>query len=93
MAPWTPRLYPRTYSALFLRHAGAAIHGLRRLPALVASCRRSCRAPCRVGGDARNAFLSRRVVASDVARLVRTAREWGVTRNDLFLALLLQALV
>jgi hypothetical protein len=92
MAPWMPCLYPRTYSALFLRHAGAAIHGLRRLPALVASCRRSCRAPCRVGGDASNAFLSRRVVASDVARLVRTAREWGVTRNDLFLALLLQAL-
>jgi hypothetical protein len=91
-APWTPRLYPRTYTRLFLRHAGHALSGLRRLPALAASCKRSWRAPCEVGGDARIGFLSRRVAAADYASLVRATREWGITRNDLFLALLLSAL-
>lgn len=88
---WQPRLYPSTYRRLFLRHADHALRGLRRLPAMVASCRRSCRAPCR-GGDTPTAFLSRRVAASDYANLLRTASDWGVTRNDLFLALLLLAL-
>jgi hypothetical protein len=92
VAPWTPRLYPRTYRALFAHHAGYLLRGLRRVPALVASSRRSCRAPCRCAGDASNAFLSQRVDAADVARLVRTARDWGVSRNDLFLAMLLWAL-
>ncbi len=91
-APWTPRLYPRTYSRLFLRHAGRALLGLRRLPALAASCKRSCRAPCQVGGEPRVGFLSRRVAAADYAGLVCASRAWGVTRNDLFLALLLRAL-
>jgi hypothetical protein len=90
--PWTPRLYPRTYTGLFLRHAGAAIRGLRRLPALAASCRRSRRAPCHAGRDANNAFVAQRIGAAEVAALVRTARNWGVTRNDLFLAMLLLAI-
>jgi len=92
VATWTPRLYPRTYRSLFARHAGYVIRGLRRVPAMAASCRRSRRGPCHCGNDASNAFLSQRVAASDVARLVRTARNWGVTRNDLFLAMVLQAL-
>ncbi len=90
--PWTPRLYPRTYTSLFLRHAGAAIRGLRRLPALAASCRRSRRVPCHAGCDARNAFVAHRIDVAEVAALVRTARDWGVTRNDLFLAMLLLAI-
>src|SRR5208283_2427498 len=92
VAPWTPRLYPRIYRSLFARHAGYVIRGLRRVPAMVASCRRSRRAPCYAAGDASNGFLSQRVAPPDVLRLSRTARNWGVTRNDLFLAMLLQAL-
>jgi hypothetical protein len=91
-AAWTPQLYPSTYRRLFLRHAGAAWRGLRRLPALAASCRRSCRAPCRLDAHAGCGFLSRRVAASGCASLSRAARDWGVTRNDLFLAILLLAL-
>ena len=89
-APWTPRLYPHTYTRLFLRHAGDLLRGLRRLPALAASCRRSLRAPC--GADASNGFVSQRIDAAAVAALVRATRQWGVTRNDLFLAMLLRAL-
>ena len=90
--PWTPRLYPHAYARLFARQAGYALAGLRRLPALAASCRRSCRAPPRAAAIASNGFLSQRVGAADVAKLARTAKSWGVTRNDLFLALLLLAL-
>jgi hypothetical protein len=90
--PWAPRRYPLTYTRLFLRHAGFAILGLRRLPSLIASCRRSYRAPCHADREATNAFLLRRVAQTDFAILVRTARDWGVTLNDLFLAMLLLAL-
>lgn len=88
--PWTPRLYPHAYARLFARHAGYALAGLRRLPALAASCRRSWRTPA-AAGDASNAFLSHSLGATDMANLARAAKNWGVTRNDLFLALLLLA--
>jgi hypothetical protein len=91
-ATWTPRRYPRTYGRLFLRYFGHALRGLARLPSMVASCRRSCRAPCRNDRAATNAFISSRVAPSELAALLRTARDWGVTLNDLFLAMLLTAL-
>jgi hypothetical protein len=91
-APWRPRRYPSTYTRLFLRHAGYAIRGLRRLPSLMASCRRSCRAPCHTDRAATNAFLSHRVAPSEFVILMHAARDWGVTLNDLFLAMLLLAL-
>lgn len=89
---WAPRRYPRTYSRLFLRHLGYALRGLARLPSMMASCRRSYRAPCRPDRAATNAFLSFRVAPTEFAALLRTAKAWGVTLNDLFLAMLLQAL-
>ena len=91
-APWTPRRYPRTYSRLFLRDLGYTVRGLARLPSMAASCRRSCRAPCRTDRAATNAFLSFRVPPAELAALLRTAKDWGVTLNDVFLAMLLQAL-
>jgi hypothetical protein len=91
-APWTPRRYPRTYSRLFLRNLGYALRGLKRLPSMAASCRRSCRAPCRTDRAATNAFLSFRVEPSEFAALLGAAKDWGVTFNDLCLAMLLQAL-
>lgn len=90
-ADWTPRLYPRTFSRLFLRHLAHALRGLARLPSMVASCRRSCRAPCRVDRPATNAFAAFAVAAQEFSALLRTAREWGVTLNDLLLAMLLLA--
>ena len=90
--PWMPQRYPRTYSRLFLRHLRNTIAGLARLLSLVASCRRSFRAPCRAGRDPANSFLSARVGHSEFSAVVRTAKAWGVTVNDLFLAALLLAL-
>jgi hypothetical protein len=90
--PWAPQRYPRTFSRLFLRHLRRTVAGLPALPALAASCRRSFRAPCHVGRDPANGFLSVRVEHSAFAGVLRTAKAWGVTVNDLFLAALLLAL-
>jgi NRPS condensation-like uncharacterized protein len=59
---------------------------------MAASCRRSCRPPCRTDQPAINAFLSFRVEPTEFAMLLGTAKDWGVTLNDLCLAILLQAL-
>jgi hypothetical protein len=91
-APWTPRRYPSTYRRLFLRDLGYSLRGLVRLPAMVASCRRSARAPCRSDRPASNGFLSLRIPEREASALVRTAKAWEVTVNDLLLALLLRAL-
>ena len=91
-APWAPRRYPRTYRQLFLRDFGYSLRGLARLPSMVASCRRSSRAPCDTGRPATNGFLSFRVPENELAALLRTAKDWHVTLNDLALAMLLRAL-
>jgi hypothetical protein len=91
-SPWAPQRYPRTFSRLFLRHLRRTVTGLARLPSLAASCRRSFRAPCRAGRDPANSFLSARVGHSAFLGVLRTAKAWGVTVNDLFLAALLLAL-
>ena len=91
-ALWTPRRYPRTYGRLFLHELGYAVRGLRHLRSMAASCRRSCRAPCRTDRPATNAFLSFRLEPSEFAVLLGAAKDWGVTLNDLCLAILLQSL-
>ena len=89
---WTPHLYPHTYRRLFLRHLGSALRGLAYLPELSASARRAYRAPCHGAADASNGFLCYRVDSAGFEGLRRAARTWGVTVNELFLAMLLSAL-
>jgi len=91
-APWAPQRYPRTFSRLFLRHLRRTVASFARLPSLALNCRRSFRAPCRAGQDPANGFLSARIGHPAFAAVVRTAKAWGVTVNDLFLAALLLAL-
>ena len=86
---WAPRLYPHTYRRLLLRNLGSLLRGLGALPSLVASCRRSHRAPCAAAGAPANGFLCFRIDSAAVEALRRTARDWGVTIGDLFLAMLL----
>ncbi|HTS20538.1 MAG TPA: hypothetical protein VMN79_01905 [Casimicrobiaceae bacterium] len=91
-APWAPRRYPGTYRRLFLRDFGHSLRGLARLPAMAASCRRSARAPCHTDRPATEAFLCYGVPEREFSALLRTAKAWGVTVNDLVLAMLLLAL-
>jgi len=91
-AAWSPRRYPRTYRRLFLRDLGYALRGFGRVRAMAASCRRSMRAPCSIDQPATNGFLAFRVSEDDFSALLRTAKSWRVTLNDVVLAMLLRAL-
>ena len=88
---WAPRRYPRTYRRLFLRDLSYAVRGLRRLPAMAASCRRSVRAPCHRDRSAGTGFVSFHARDHALAAMLRTAKAWRVTLNDLVLAMLLRA--
>jgi len=85
-------VYPATYPALFRRHAGALLRGLPQLRTIAAGCRRSYRPQYADCGDGRNGFVHTRVAPAVLAKAARAAHEWGVTRNDLMLALLLDTL-
>ncbi len=84
--------YPARCGRLFRRHPGAALRGVRRLGEMAASCRRSVRPRYPGGQDPHNGFVLCRLDPAQFAALVRTAKGWGVTVNDLLIALLLQVL-
>ncbi len=86
------RRYPRTYRSLLLRHAGAAVLGMSHLPRMVRSLRHSVRPRYADQRDARNAFTHFSVPPEQFAQIKRSAKSWGVTVNDLWLAILLHAL-
>jgi len=86
------RRYPRTYTRLLLRHARAAVHGMLHLPRMAGSLRRSVRPRYADLRDARNSFTHFSVPPGQFAQILRSAKAWGVTVNDLWLALLLHAL-
>ena len=83
--------YPRTHRRLFLRHPLAFCRSLARLPAMGASCRRTIRPGYRPIEEGHNAF---RFFTLDSARydaLRAAARSFGVTLNDVLIAILLLA--
>ena len=90
-----PDLYPPTYGRLFRRHP-AALCGIarpweHRARAAGAAQIRRPRYPG--GRDPRNRLRAFRVERAGTSpRFVRTAKAWGVTRNDLLIAILLAAL-
>ncbi|MBK6336168.1 MAG: hypothetical protein IPN24_19880 [Betaproteobacteria bacterium] len=92
---FTPRRldrYPAAYGRLLARHAGRLVAGLPGLVEMIRSCRTTARPHYREGVPPTNAFLLRTVDAATLAQARRVARSWGVTLNDLLLALLLQAM-
>jgi len=91
--PDVPSLYPPTCRRVFARHAPSLLAGLAAVPGAIASLRRSQRPRYRFGDGRQNAFASARIDAAGVAAMQRAATAWGVTRNDLLLALLIRSLV
>jgi hypothetical protein len=65
--------------------------GIRRLPAMAASCRRTIRPRYRSLEDGHNAFTFFMLEPSRYVALRAAAKAWGVTLNDALLALLLLA--
>jgi len=87
-----PSLYPSSYAGLFARHLVSFYVGQYLLPGMLLRTRRAYRPRYPHGGSKYNAFTSFELPAERYAALVRTARSWGVTRNDLLLAMMLCAL-
>jgi hypothetical protein len=87
-----PGLYPPKYRHLFARQAIPLVKGLASMRHLVASCRRSVRPRYARGEDGYNGVAFFHLDAHEHARLARTAREWDMTQNDLFLSILLWTL-
>jgi hypothetical protein len=87
-----PELYPGTYRGLFLRHPVVLAKGLLNLPQLIATSRRSFRPRYPREEGAHNGFAYFRLDPDESATLRRTAKAWGVTVADLFLAASLLAL-
>ena len=84
--------YPATCARLFRHQSGAALRGIRRLGEMAASCRRSVRPRYPGGSDPANAVVNCRIDPPEFAALLRAAKAWGVTVNDLLMAILLRVL-
>jgi hypothetical protein len=87
-----PDLYPPGYRRLFARRFFALARGLSSWRYLIASCRRSVRPPYPKDGDGYNGVVFARLAPAESARLAATARSWGTTQNDIFLAIMLKTL-
>ena len=87
-----PELYPATFRRLLLRHTGAVLRGSLSLPRLAWSCRQSNRPRYLRWPPSTNGFLSFRLEPGEFAAILRTAKEWNVSLNDLFIAVMLRAL-
>ena len=85
-------LYAPGYRQLFSRQTVPLMRGLSSWRSLIASCRRSARPPYPKNGDGYNGVAFARVEAAEAARLAVTARAWGMTQNDLLLAIMLRSL-
>jgi len=87
-------LYPKNYGRLHLlrRHPNVVARRLLALPAQIRNLRRSCRAPCRDAADFSNRFNFFSLDPEALRSVVAAGKSWGVTVNDVWLALLLRSL-
>jgi hypothetical protein len=87
-----PSLYPPTQGRLFLHQWPRLATGMVRLPALVRSARTTARPRYRDLADGRNGYRLHALTPAQYGALAAAARRFGVTQNDLVMALLLLAL-
>jgi hypothetical protein len=90
-APDTPRplLYPPTQAALFVHNLPRLVTGLARLPALIRSARTTARPRYRDVMSGHNGYALYALAPAQYVRLAAATRRWGVTMNDVLMALLL----
>jgi hypothetical protein len=87
-----PDLYPASYTRLFARNALSFYIGQYSLPGMLLRTRRAFRPRYPHGESYYNAFTSIELPRELYAAVVNTAKDWGVTLNDLLLAMLLCSL-
>jgi hypothetical protein len=85
-------VHPPAYARLFLRNAGYWYLGQFWLPAMILRARRSVRPRYPWGDAATNGFAVIDLDPATYAAVVAAARAWGVTQNDMLLAMLLHTL-
>ena len=85
-------VYPEGYGKLIPWGGSLIFHKLSRLPSMAANLRRSSKPRYRDFQDQRNGVSVFSLSSGDLQSLFRMGKAWGVTLNDLFLALLLKAL-
>lgn len=83
--------YPSRHDNLLLRHPGVLARKLASLPRSIRNMRSTCRPHYRDAGDPGNKFTFFSLTPRTLGDLIQAAKSWGVTLNDLFLALLLQS--
>ncbi len=87
-----PGLYPKTFLPLLRRHVWAVLCGLPSLPRLALNCRHSHRPRYLRWPDPTNGFTGFQLSPTQFAAVLRTAKAWNVTLNDLLIAVMLQTL-
>lgn len=85
-------VYLPTLARLFVRQSLAVLVGISRLPQMISSCRRASRPPAAAAEDDANAFIHYRAEPGELAAIIKVAKDWGVTLNDILLAATLLAL-
>jgi hypothetical protein len=84
-----PLLYPPTQATLFVHNLPRLVTGLARLPALVRSARTTARPRYRDVTSGHNGYVLYALAPGRYGRMAAAAKGWGVTLNDLLMALLL----
>jgi len=87
-----PNLYPGGYLGLFKITLKSLLGWLCTLPSLISDLRSSFRVSYKDAGDHTIGFSLFSVDQDQFLALARVAKLWGVTLNDIFLALLLKSL-
>ena len=85
-------LYPSGPGAFLSRHPKYVLKRLSTLPSSLADLRRSSRPRYQDVTDQTNGVLLFSLDSGGFQTLVKTSKIWGVTLNDLFLALIMKAL-
>lgn len=85
-------LYPPNYGIKSIVRPSLLAGQLRLMLRHIGNMRRSCRPRCREMEDYRNAYTAFVIEPDQFHRIVATAKRWGVTLNDFFLAVILRSL-
>ena len=93
ISPATVELSSGHAASPILRHPGAVLRQMAALPAFIRILRTSCRPRYRDSDDLRNGFTCFTLEPASLGWLRASGKSWGVTLNDLFLALLMHSLL